>query len=187
MKNHSYKRPSTKEITNELKRVIQKEEYYKIYKKSISILVVVSIVTVVMFMLYLKLFLIRGDSMSPTLNKGDYVLGIKTRDIKSGDIIAFEKNGKVLIKRVIAVEGEVVNITEDGNVFINDEELKENYVLDKSIGELNIEIPHKVQPNNYFVMGDSRENSIDSRVTLVGDVEAEQIIGKVIFRVWPIF
>lgn len=187
MKNHSYDRPSINEITNELKRVIKKEECSKIFKKSIGVLLVVTVFTITMFVFCLNLFTIKGESMSPTLNNGDYLLGIKTKNIKIGDIVAFEKDGKLLIKRVIATEGQVIDIAKDGIVVVDGIQKKEDYILDKSIGDIDIELPHKVEANSYFVMGDSRGNSTDSRLTSIGDVGSDQIIGKIIFRVWPMF
>lgn len=129
---------------------------------------------------------IYGSSMEPTIQEGEIILSVKTKHFKQGDIVAFYYNNKVLVKRVIALPGEWVNIDANGNVYVNNTKLNEPYISKKSIGIYDIEFPYQVPENKFFVMGDHRATSVDSRSSSVGCVEAEQLVGKIVFRVWPI-
>jgi signal peptidase I len=129
---------------------------------------------------------IYGSSMSGTVDNGDLVASIKTNNMKTGDVIAFYYNNNILVKRVIAVSGDWVDIDEEGNVYVNQTLLNEPYLSSKAFGETNIELPYQVPEERIFVMGDNREVSIDSRNTAVGCVSDEQVVGKIVFRVWPL-
>lgn len=124
--------------------------------------------------------------MSPTLQDGEVVFSVKTSDFEPGDVISFYYNNKILVKRVIARPGEWVDIDKDGNVFVNNVPLNEPYLADKAFGDCNIELPYQVPDGKFFVMGDHRSTSVDSRSTAVGCVAQEQIVGKILFRVWPL-
>ena len=124
--------------------------------------------------------------MSPTLQDGDVIFSVKTSDFEPGDVISFYYNNKILVKRVIARPGEWVDIDKDGNVFVNNVPLNEPYLADKAFGDCNIELPYQVPDGKFFVMGDHRSTSVDSRSTAVGCVAQEQIVGKILFRVWPL-
>ena len=124
--------------------------------------------------------------MTPTLQDGEIILTVKTSNLKPGDIISFYYNNKILVKRVIARPGEWVNLDEDGNVYVNDVLLEEPYLTEKALGECDIELPYQVPDGKIFVIGDRRSTSVDSRNTAVGCVSQEQIVGKIIFRVWPL-
>ena len=124
--------------------------------------------------------------MEPTLVSNDILLSVKKTKFKSGDIIAFYYNNRILVKRIIATSSEWVNIDSDGNVFVNDKLLDEPYIAKKAFGESDIKYPYQVPEEEYFILGDQRELSIDSRNSLIGTVAEEEIIGKVIFRLWPI-
>ena len=124
--------------------------------------------------------------MAPTMGEGDYVVSIKGAEFKTGDVIAFYYNNKILVKRVIAKSGEWVDIDSDGNVYVNSEELYEPYISEKAFGDCNIALPYQVPESRVFVMGDHRNVSVDSRNTAVGCVSEEQIVGKIVFRVWPL-
>ena len=129
---------------------------------------------------------IYGGSMTPTLSDGNIVVSVKSGDFQSGDIIAFYYNNKILIKRVIAGPGDWVNIEEDGTVYVNNERLEEPYLTEKALGECDIEMPYQVPESRLFVMGDHRSVSVDSRSTAVGCVAEEQIVGRILFCVWPL-
>jgi signal peptidase I len=144
-------------------------------------------VAVLVATLWLPVLQTYGSSMTPTLQDGEIVFSVKTADLEQGDIIAFYYNNKILVKRVIAGPGEWVDISpETGNVFINDMLLEEPYLAEKSFGDADIELPFQVPDGKVFVMGDHRATSVDSRHTVVGCVAEEQIVGKIVFRVWPL-
>jgi signal peptidase I len=146
----------------------------------------VAAVAVLVATLLLPVLRIYGTSMSPTLTNGEIVLSLKGSDFETGDVIAFYYNNKILVKRVIAGPGDWVDIKEDGTVYINDVELDEPYVVEKALGECDIEMPYQVPESRYFVMGDHRSVSIDSRSTSIGCVSEEQIVGKLVMKIWPL-
>ena len=178
--------PTRKEIETEIKRVNSRKYFNSLLSKVIFTLIsAVSVVTIicVLVMPVLRIF---GSSMEPTLNNGEIVLSVKTSQYKQGDLIGFYYNNKILVKRVIANEGDWINIDEKGNVFVNDDMLDEPYVYEKALGECNIELPYQVPEGRIFVMGDHRKTSVDSRSTQVGCPSQEQLVGKIVFCVWPI-
>ena len=124
--------------------------------------------------------------MSPTLKEGDIVVSLKTGEFSTGDVVAFYYNNKILVKRVIASPGDWVDLDEDGTVYVNRERIDEPYLTEKAYGETNIELPFQVPESKIFVMGDNRAVSVDSRNTAVGCVAEEQVVGKIVFRVWPL-
>lgn len=176
---------TTDDIENELFREKYKFKYKKIFTNTLFVLVIVVAISVIIATFIFPVLQIYGDSMNNTLVSGDIVLCVKKQKFKQGDIVAFYYNNRVLVKRVVAVSTDWVNIDIDGNVFVNDELLDESYVIDKSYGDSDIEYPYQVPESSYFVLGDKRNNSIDSRNSLIGSVKQNDIIGKVVFRVWP--
>ncbi len=148
-------------------------------------MLVVAAVSVLIAVLLLPVLRIYGQSMSPTLDESELVLSVKGSKFSTGDVIAFYYNNKILVKRVIAQESDWVNITEDGTVYVNGEKLNEPYVSAPSLGTCDIELPYQVPEGRVFVMGDHRDVSIDSRSTTIGCVAEEQIVGKIIYRIWP--
>lgn len=178
--------PTTKEIEKELERANYKSKYNKLLKSTIYVLVIVISFSIIFATLVFPVLQISGESMLPTLSKDDVVFSIKKNKYKNGDIIAFYYNNKILVKRIIASSSEVVEIDENGNVYVDNVLLKESYILDKSLGETNIEFPYKVPLDTYFVLGDERINSIDSRNTQIGTINADNIIGKILFRIYPL-
>lgn len=129
---------------------------------------------------------IYGNSMAPTLNDGQIVISLKTTDFKTGDIAAFYYGNKLLIKRYIAGASDWVYVDEDGTVSVNSIELDEPYLAEKAFGQTNIELPYQVPDKRYFLMGDNREDSVDSRNTAVGCASDDQIVGKVVYCIWPL-
>lgn len=176
---------TTEQLEKELDRVKYKSKYRRLCRSIIYILVIVIAISILLATLVFPVLRIYGGSMEPTLVSDDVVLCIKGLKFESGDIIAFYYNNRVLVKRVIATSSDWVNIDDDGNVFVNDKLLDESYIDEKYYGDVDIEFPYQVSEGSYFVLGDQRESSIDSRNSLIGSISEEDIIGKVVLRVWP--
>lgn len=176
--------------TSKVDETVSRNRYIRRFRASlrstIMTLIVVAAAAVLIAVLFLPIMRIYGHSMSGTLENGDIVVSVKTTKLKTGDIIAFYYNNNVLVKRVIANSGDWVDIAMDGTVSVNHEELVEPYLDEKAYGEIDIELPYQVPESKIFVMGDNRESSIDSRSMSIGCVAEEQIVGKIVFRVWPL-
>lgn len=173
-------------LEKELKRERYKQKYALVIKSTVFTLITVAAVAVLIATLWLPVLQIYGSSMTPSLSDGNIVVSSASNQLRQGDIVAFYYNNKVLVKRVIAGPSEWVNIDEDGNVYVNNFLIDEPYVDEKALGDCNIELPYQVPENKYFVMGDHRSVSSDSRNSAIGCISEEQIVGKIIFRVWPI-
>lgn len=188
MKNqkNDLERPTIKELESELQREENRQGYGIILRSILYIAVVAVAGTVLAATLFFPVLRIYGSSMLPTLHSGNIVLTLKTTDFQKKDVVAFYYNNKILVKRVIATEGEWVDMDEHGNVSVEGETLDEPYVLDKAIGECDIKFPYQVPEGRLFVMGDHRSVSVDSRSSSVGCVAEEQIVGKLIVRLWPL-
>ena len=158
----------------------------ELLRKMLFALITVAAVTVLLTMLFMPVLQIYGTSMSPLLEEGDVLLTFRTYDFNRGDIISFYYNNKILVKRVIAFEGDFVNIKNDGSVYVNNKKLQEEYVSEKALGECDITLPYQVPSGKIFVLGDHRLTSVDSRNKAMGCVSLEQISGKPVFRVWPL-
>ena len=178
--------PTKKQVETERKRYRRQKAYNKALGGTVYVLTIVAAVAVLIATLILPVLQIEGTSMEPTLHNGDIVLLMKTTRFNHGDLCGFTWNNKLLIKRVIGVPGDWIEIDTDGTVYLNGEKLDEPYVQEKAFGECDLEFPFQVPQEQYFVIGDMRESSIDSRNTLIGCIPKDQIVGKVFFRVWPI-
>lgn len=178
--------PATEQLEAELAREKYKHRYHSVLRSTIYTLIIVAAVAVLTATLWLPVLQIYGSSMSPTLQDGEIIFSVKTSKFEPGDIIAFYYNNKILIKRVICGPADWVNIDEDGTVYVNGTVLDEPYLVDKALGDCNIQLPYQVPDGKVFVMGDHRSTSVDSRNTAVGCVAQEQIVGKIIFRIWPL-
>ena len=178
--------PTAEQIERERDRLRYKARYGKTLKSTVAVLLVVAAVAVLVAPLWMPVLRIYGSSMTPTLKDGQLVISVKTNDFKAGDIAAFYHGNKLLIKRFIAGASDWVFIDEDGNVFVNNEELDEPYLAEKSLGQTNIDLPYQVPDNRYFLMGDNRSVSVDSRNSAVGCIAQDQIVGKVLFCIWPL-
>ena len=176
---------TVEQLEKELRRERHQRNYRSTLWSTVSVLLIVAAIAVLVSMLWIPVLQIVGESMTPSLYEGEIIVAPKGTAFGKGDVIAFYYNNKILVKRVIANPGEWVNIDEDGNVFINDVPLDEPYVSEKALGDCNITLPYQVPDGKIFVMGDHRATSSDSRNTAVGCVAEEQIVGKVILRVWP--
>lgn len=178
--------PSMEQIQQERKRIRRDAYYRQSLRSTISVLVVVAAVAVLVATLFLPILQISGDSMSPSLEHDEIVILLKSKNFDRGDIVGFYYQGKILLKRVIALPGDEVAIDDEGNVYVNGEILEEPYISEKSLGDCDIEFPYTVPETSYFVLGDQRINSVDSRNSNIGAVSNEDIIGKVFIRVWPL-
>lgn len=179
--------PSAVLLENEIKRRKYRTRYFQVLRNTIYTLITVAAVAVLVAVLLLPVLQIYGSSMTPTLEEGQIVISLKGSDFKQGDVIAFYNNNKILIKRMIAGPGSWINIDAEGNVYVDDQLLEEPYLKEgaKAFGDCNIKLPYQVPDGRYFVLGDHRSTSIDSRNTSVGCVAEEQIVGKIVFSIWP--
>ena len=178
--------PTKKQIETERKRYRRKKAYNKALGGTGYVLTIVAAVAVLISTLLLPVLQIEGKSMEPTLVNGDIVLLTKTKQFDRGELCGFSWNNKLLIKRVIGVSGDWIEIDTDGVVYLNGEPLDEPYAERLAVGECDLEFPYQVPQEEYFVLGDMRENSIDSRNTVIGCITRNQIVGKVFFRIWPL-
>ena len=179
-------RPSVADLEQELHRVRYRKRYTTVLRSTVFTLITVAAVAVLVATLWLPVLQIYGSSMTPTLQDGEIIFSVKTAELERGDIVAFYYNNKILIKRVIGLPGDWVTLDSDGTVFVNNLPVEEPYITEKAFGETNIELPYQVPEGKYFVMGDHRATSVDSRNTAVGCVGREQIVGKILFRIWPL-
>lgn len=177
--------PSVAQLESELQRERYRRNYSRVLRSTLFTLVSVAAVAILIAMLFMPVLQIYGSSMSPCLEDGEIVVTLKRSDFEQGDVISFYYNNKILVKRVIAFPGDWVNLDAEGNVSVNGQKLEEPYLVDKAYGDVNIQLPYQVPDGKYFVMGDHRSTSADSRNTAVGCVAEEQIVGKMVLRVWP--
>ncbi len=178
--------PTRAELEKERDRVRHNRQYRQTLRSTMGVLVVVAALAILAATLWLPVLRIYGTSMTPNLTAGDIVLSVKGSDFKTGDVIAFYYNNKILVKRVIARPGDWVYIDDDGNVFVNGEEIDEPYVQEKALGETDLEYPYQVPEKRWFVMGDHRSVSLDSRTRAIGPIAEEMIVGKLEGRIWPL-
>lgn len=178
-------KPDLQEVREELNRVRYQKKYRNTLKSTIYILVIVAAFAILVATLWLPVLEVYGSSMSPTLEEGNIVASVKSKEFNTGDVIAFYYNNKILVKRVIAGPGDWVDVEKDGTVIVNGEELEEPYLDEKAYGDTNIELPYQVPDGRWFVMGDHRSVSVDSRNKSIGPVSAEQIVGRLVYKIWP--
>ncbi len=179
--------PSTDQVEAEMRRIRFKSRYFKVLRSTVYALVITAAVSVLVATLFLPVLQIYGTSMSPTLEEGEIVVSVKQGQYQRGDIIALYYSNKVLVKRIVATGGDVVELAEDGTFTINGKVLEEPYLAEKAYGDMtDIEFPFTVPQNTYFVAGDHRSTSIDSRSTQIGCIEPSEVVGKIIFAIWPL-
>lgn len=177
---------SNVEVKNELGRLKEREKHLNHLRKTFSVLVVVAAISVLVATLWMPVLKVYGSSMNPTLENGQIVVSIKTKTLKSGDVVAFWQGNKLLVKRVIAGPGQYIDIDVNGKVSVDGKAISETYLDSESLGNTDIDFPHQVEESRWFCMGDNRDSSIDSRSAAIGDISKEQVEGKVLFSAWPL-
>ncbi|MBQ8687037.1 MAG: signal peptidase I [Ruminococcus sp.] len=177
--------PTAEQLDGEIKRVRHRKEYIRVLRSTISSLIVVAAIAVLVSLLFLPVLRVTGTSMAPTFQNDELVICRKYGEFKQGDVIAFYLNNKILLKRVIGVSGDVIDMDSDGTVYVNGEAIDEPYLSEKSFGECDLDLPYQVPDQRVFVMGDHRATSVDSRSTAVGCIANEAIVGEVMLRIWP--
>ena len=177
--------PSSSRIKEEINRYKYRKKYSSLLHSTIFTLVTVAAFAVLVAMLWMPVLQIYGSSMAPTLDKDEIVISLKSSELKTGDVIAFYHGNKLLVKRCIAGPADWVNIDQDGTVYVNGLAIDEPYINEKAFGTCDITLPFQVPEDKYFVMGDHRATSVDSRTTTVGCIAEEEIIGKIVFCIWP--
>ncbi|MBQ1947391.1 MAG: signal peptidase I [Clostridia bacterium] len=179
-------KPTLEQLKNELKYEKYKRRYNRTLRSTFYALIISAACAVLAATVFLPVLQIYGSSMTPTLNEGEIVVCVKGSDFESGDLVSFYVGNKLLVKRFIAGPGQWVNIDQKGNVYVDGYLIEEPYIEEKAYGDCNIEFPYQVPESRYFFIGDHRKTSIDSRNTAIGCVSEEQIVGKIIFRIWPL-
>ncbi len=178
--------PPMEVVQAEKERMKQNSRFRAALNSTVAVLIVVAAAAILVATLVLPVLQIYGSSMTPVLAEGEIVVLTKRTELSPGDIVAFYYNNKILVKRVIGLPGDWISIDEDGNVYRNSQWLQEPYLTEKSLGECDLEFPYQVPEGGYFVMGDHRAVSIDSRSSVVGCIREEQLVGRVFLRVWPL-
>lgn len=178
--------PNLSQLEAELSREKYRSRFGRVLRSTVYALIVVAAVAVLVATLWMPVLQIYGSSMTPSLQDGEIVISVKDTTPEPGDVIAFYYNNKVLVKRVVGSPGDWVDIDRQGNVSLNGEILEEPYLEEKDRGEVTIDLPYQVPESKVFVLGDHRSVSVDSRNGAIGCIEEEQIVGKIVFRVWPL-
>ncbi len=178
--------PTPEQVSREREAIAHRRAWLKAVRGTVATLLVVAAAAVLIATLFLPVLQISGTSMEPTLSDGDVVVLVKGGSYERGDLVSVAYENKYLIKRIVGLPGDTIQIAADGTVYVNGAELDEPYVTDKALGECDVTFPYQVPDGKYFVMGDHRSTSVDSRSSVIGSVSSEQIVGHVVLRVWPL-
>lgn len=178
--------PTLEQVTRERNRLKDKKNYAKSVWTTVFVLLIAAAITILIATMCLPVLQVSGNSMEPSLSDGEIVLVLKSRKFETGELIGFYYQNKILLKRAVASAGDYVDISPRGTVSVNGTPIQEPYVDEKAMGQCDIKLPYQVPDGQIFVMGDHRETSIDSRSSEIGCVKREQVVGKVVFRIWPL-
>ena len=178
--------PTPEQVAAERARLRYRRRYRGTLRGTLSVLVVAAAAAILVATLWMPVLQIYGSSMTPTVEEGEIVVSLKSSEFRQGEIVAFYYNNKILVKRIIAGPGQWVDMEEDGGVRVDGEPLSEPYLTEKALGQCDIDFPYQVPDGRWFVMGDHRATSVDSRTAAIGCVAEEQIVGRIVFRVWPL-
>lgn len=185
-KQMDFQMPASAQLEQEIKRERYKQRYNRKLRSTVYLLVTVAAAAVLVATLLMPVLQIYGSSMSPTLEEGDVVVSVKANRFAQGDIVAFYYGNKLLVKRYIAGPGQWVDMDENGNITVDNVSLYEPYVDVPSNGNADITFPYQVPEDKYFLVGDHRSVSVDSRHSVVGSISKENIVGKIVFCIWPL-
>lgn len=177
---------TSKQIERELRRRELAAETRGAIYRAIRTLIVFAAAAVLIVTFLFPTIQVQRSSMSPTLRDDEQLILTTLGKINRGDIIAFHHGSQTLVKRVIATAGESVNVNAEGLVYINGILLDEPYLQDRSLGECDLKFPFQVPDKQFFVLGDNRAVSKDSRLSEIGTIHKDEIIGKTILRIWPL-
>lgn len=183
-RSHMAQNGAEKQQTGQHRR--KKRRYAREFRNTILVLLIAGGVIVLSAVFLIPVYRITGNTMEPTLKEGNIVVSIKTGSLKEGDLAAIRYNDKILIRRVIGLPGDQIEIDDSGTVKVNGEVLTEPYVSELSIGQTDLTYPYEVPEGEYFVMGDNRSVSIDSRNSAVGCIPEDKIAGKLVLRIFPL-
>lgn len=177
---------TSEDVRKELNRETYRSKYINVLKSTVYALIIIAACAALVATFFMPVFQITGNSMAPKYNNGELVISIKTKNLKSGDVIAFYHGNKILVKRVIAGPGKWVALDKEGNVYVNGVQIQEPYIKEKFMGDCTVEFPYQVPDGHWFVLSDDREELVDSRNSDIGSISKDNIIGKIIFRIWPL-
>lgn len=175
------------EIQKELARLSGAPKKKNPIPTILRVLIVSAAIVVLIATFLTPVVKVTGSAMQPTLNNSDVSIAIKTTELDRGDVCCFYNNNNMFVRRVIGIPGDEINILEDGSVYVNGDPLNETYISEKALGDCDITLPFTVPENSYFVMGDNRPAAKDSRITEIGCVSVDRIVGKLIVTVWPVY
>lgn len=180
-KERSEQPSETKENQN-----VSRKQYVRELRKTILILAAVFAGILLLAMFAMPVYRITGNTMNPTLDEGNIVLSIRTGNLKEGDLAAVRYSDKILVRRVIGLPGDRIEMDESGTVRVNGEVLAEDYVSNPEAGQTDLTYPFVVPEGQYFMMGDNRSVSIDSRNSAIGCIPEDMIAGKLMMRIFPL-